>query len=100
MNSHSDSESPTESGRYGGSNARNGSKTAAAEPVCEQNVRFLGSMDARRAVDAGRRAVCGQRMPGSAPDLHVHDALRTPVTIVQEASAAPGSSLVLVLGET
>ena len=57
-------------------------------------------MDARRAADAGRRAVCGQRLPGSAPDLHVHDALRTPVTIVQEASAVPGSSLVLVLGET
>ena len=70
MNSHSDSESPTESGRDGGSNALKPLKTAAAEPVCEQNVRFLGSMDARRAADAGRRAVCGQRLPGSAPDLH------------------------------
>ena len=45
-------------------------KTAAAEAVCGQNVRFLGSMDARRDADAGRRAVCGQRVPGSAPDLH------------------------------
>ena len=101
MNSHSDSESPTESGRDGGSNALKPLKTAAAEPVCGQNLQLLGSMDARRAADAGRRAVCGQRVPGSAPDLHdVHDALRTPVTIVQEASPAPGSSLVLVLGET
>ena len=70
MNSHSDSESPTESGRDGGSNALKPLKTAAAEPVCEQNVRFLGSMDARQAADADRRAVCGQRVPGSAPDLH------------------------------
>ena len=70
MNSHSDSESPTESGRDGGSNASKRLKTAAAEPVCGQNVRFLGSMDARCDADAGRRAVCGQRVPGSAPDLH------------------------------
>ena len=35
-------------------------KTAAAEPVCGQNLQLLGSMDARRAADAGRRAVCGQ----------------------------------------
>ena len=27
-------------------------------------------MDARRDADADRRAVCGQRVPGSAPDLH------------------------------
>ena len=45
-------------------------KTAAAEPVCGQNLQLLGSMDARRAADADRRAVCGQRVPGSAPDLH------------------------------
>ena len=45
-------------------------KTAAAEPVCGQNLQLLGLMDARRAADADRRAVCGQRVPGSAPDLH------------------------------
>ena len=44
-------------------------KTAAAEPVCGQNLQLLGLMDARRAADADRRAVCGQRVPGSAPDL-------------------------------
>ena len=70
MNSHSDSESPTESGRDGGSNAKKRLETAAAEPVCADNLQLLGSMDARRAADAGRRAVCGQRVPGSAPDLH------------------------------
>ena len=70
MNSHSDSESPTESGRDGGSNAKKRLETAAAEPVCRQNLQLLGSMDARQAADAGRRAVCGQRVPGSAPDLH------------------------------
>ena len=70
LNSRSDSESLTESGRDGGSNASKRLKTAAAAPVCEQNVRFLGSMDARQAADADRRAVCGQRVPGSAPDLH------------------------------
>ena len=70
MNSHSDSESRTESGRDGGSNALKPLKTAAAEPVCEQNLQLLGSMDARRAADAARRAFCGQRVPGSAPDLH------------------------------
>ena len=62
MNSHSDSESPTESGRDGGSNAKKRLETAAAEPVCRQNLQLLGSMDARRAADAGRRAVCGQRV--------------------------------------
>ena len=70
MNSHSDSESPTESGRDGGSNALKPLKTAAAELVCGQNLQLLGLMDARRDADAGRRAVCGQRVPGSAPDLH------------------------------
>ena len=45
-------------------------KTAAAELVCGQNLQLLGLMDARRDADAGRRAVCGQRVPGSAPDLH------------------------------
>ena len=45
-------------------------KTAAAEPVCGQNLQLLGSMGARHVADAGRRAVCGQRVPGSAPDLH------------------------------
>ena len=53
MNSHSDSESPTESGRDGGSNAKKPLKTAAAEPVCGQNLQLLGSMDARRDADAG-----------------------------------------------
>ena len=70
LNSHGDSESPTESGRDGGSNALKPLKTAAAEPVCGQNLQLLGLMDARRAADADRRAVCGQRVPGSAPDLH------------------------------
>ena len=51
MNSHSDSESPTESGRDGGSNAKKRLETAAAEPVCRQNLQLLGSMDARRAAD-------------------------------------------------
>ena len=52
MNSHSDSESPTESGLDGGSNALKPLKTAAAEPVCGKNLQLLGSMDAHRAADA------------------------------------------------
>ena len=53
LNSHSDSESLTESGRDGGSNASKRLETAAAEPVCGQTLQLLGSMDARRDADAG-----------------------------------------------
>ena len=53
LNSHSDSESPTESGHDGGSNAKKRLETAAAEPVCGENLQLLGSMDARRDADAG-----------------------------------------------
>ena len=49
-----------QSGRDGASNASKRLETAAAEPVCGQNLQLLGSMDARRAADAGRRAVFGQ----------------------------------------
>ena len=70
LNSHSDSESQTESARDGGSNASKRLKTAAAEPVCEQKLQLLGLSSCRSLADADRCAVCGQPMAGSAPDLH------------------------------